>query len=137
MEIVIDASIVYRWYAIDDYSDLAIRIRDDHLEGKFELSSLNIMPYEVLETIRFLASSVQESKLKDIGESIYLYGIKMHSFNEVYELACSISFAEGITILDSSYLALAIKLKTKLYTVNEAYRDLREKYSENLNFITL
>ena len=36
--IVIDASVAVKWFNIEEYSDLALKIRDKHIRGKVTLT---------------------------------------------------------------------------------------------------
>jgi len=51
--IVADASVVVKWFVEEDYTDEALRLRDDYVERALEIASPDLLPYEVLNALRY------------------------------------------------------------------------------------
>jgi len=118
--IVVDASVVAKWYLKERWRDNAINLRNDYVEGRIDLAAPSIMPFEVLNAIRYSRKDLKAEVLEGIAESLSLYGIKLYELKDEYaKKTARLSIEKNITIYDASYLALAIKLKTKLYTADE------------------
>lgn len=117
--IVVDASVVVKWYLIEEWREESILLRDDYIEGKVELIAPSIMPFEVLNAIRYSRREIPVKTLEDIAESLSLYNIKLyHLIRDYAKNVSRISLEYNITIYDASYVALAIQEKTLLYTAD-------------------
>ena len=118
--IVIDASVVAKWYINEDWREKSILLRDDYIEGKVELIAPSIMPFEVLNAIRYSRRKISIKTLEDIAESLSLYNIKLYNLIGDYAKNVSrISLKYNVSIYDASYIALAIQEKTLLYTADK------------------
>ena len=119
MEVVVDASVVVKWFLIEEFREQAIHLRDDYIEGKIELISPTILPFEVLNAIRYSSKGIKKDQLEGVGKSLLHYGIKLLSFNEERLLETTeIAREDDITIYDSAYIALAKMMQTNLYTAD-------------------
>lgn len=119
MEVVADASVVAKWYLIEDYRKEAIKLRDDFISGFIEITSTSIMPFEVLNAIKW-SKNTQTKNLGEIAESLNDYDIKLYGMNEIFEKTASISTENNISVYDASYIALSLKLNAALYTADES-----------------
>jgi len=118
--IVVDASVVVKWYLDEEWREESIILRDDYIEGKVELIAPSIMPFEVLNAIRYSKRQIPMKTLEDIAESLSLYNIKLYNLIRDYAKKVSrISLEYNITIYDASYIALAIQERTLLYTADK------------------
>jgi predicted nucleic acid-binding protein len=119
MEVVVDASVVVKWFLIEEFREQAIQLRDDYIKGKIELMSPAIMPFEVLNAIRYSSKGIKKDQLEGVGKSLLHYGIKYLSFNEERLLKTTeIAIEDDITIYDAAYIALAKMMQTNLYTAD-------------------
>lgn len=119
-QIVVDASVVAKWYLIEEYREQALKIRDDYIEGKITLASPTLMPFEVINAIRYSKKKISTQKLKEIAKSIQLYGIQLHELTGTYaNLTIETALENNISIYDASYIALAKHLKTITYTADQ------------------
>ncbi|HEW94003.1 PIN domain nuclease [Candidatus Geothermarchaeota archaeon] len=118
--IVADASVVAKWFLKEEWRDNAINLRNDYVEGRIDLAAPCIMPFEVLNAIRYSKREIETEVLEGIAESLSLYGIKLYELKGDYaKKTVKLSIRKNISIYDASYLALAIELKAKLYTADE------------------
>lgn len=129
--IVVDASVVAKWYLIEEWRPHAISLRNDYVEGKINLIAPSIMPFEVLNAIRFGKKDLEAEVLEGIAESLSLYNIKLYDLKGEYaRKVAKLSIDAGITVYDASYLALAIDSRTTLYTADEKLIEKLDKESK-------
>ena len=117
---VADASVIAKWFLVEAYRDDAVRLRDDFVSGKLSLSSPALMPFEVINVVKFSSKSTQVSRVKAVGKSLSFYGITLHHLKHEYlDLSAEVSSRNDVTIYDASYIALAEHLQSVLYTADE------------------
>lgn len=130
-KVVLDASVVAKWYLIEKYSDEALRFRDAHVSGKLLIAAPSLLTYEVLNALRCSGAYSKEELVK-AAESLDKYGLEIWELKgRLKEEAARLSFELGVTVYDASYIALASTLKTSLYTADE---ELAEK-ARTLNIV--
>ncbi len=119
MRIVLDASVVVKWFVEEEYSDIAILIRDRYVDGYIDIHSPSLMTYEVLNALKYSGEFGVEELWK-VVEALNDYQFRLHDLTpEMGRLAVEISLMHGVTIYDASYVALAKLLDAPLYTADE------------------
>jgi len=118
-EVVIDASVVVKWFVREEWSEEAEALRDDYAAGSIDLASPAIMPFEVLNALKY-SGAFGEDELVEASEiledlQVTLYELKGDYARETVKLA----MRKGITIYDASYVALAIVRDCVLWTADE------------------
>ncbi|MCX8188224.1 MAG: type II toxin-antitoxin system VapC family toxin [Nitrososphaeria archaeon] len=115
--LVVDSSVVVKWYVLEEFRSEALAIRDDYLNGLFRLAAPSLMVYEVVNAVRYSRKDIQPEKLKAICESLAKYGFDLYELKGEYaNLTIDIAIENNITVYDASYIALAQYLDTSLYT---------------------
>ncbi|MEM2941687.1 MAG: type II toxin-antitoxin system VapC family toxin, partial [Thermoproteota archaeon] len=72
-DLVLDASVIVKWFSIEEDSDIAVEIRDKHVEGVLSIVSPDLALYEVVNALRYNPAFNTEdlkravSNLMDIG----------------------------------------------------------------------
>ena len=119
-EIVVDASVVVKWFIVEEDREKALRIRDDYIEGRMTLSAPSLMPFEVMNAVRYARKDIGVERLTQIAKSLSLYGIRLHSLlrEEYAEKTINTALNNNISVYDASYVALAEHLQTILYTAD-------------------
>ena len=124
---VIDTSVVAKWFVEEDERDKSILVRNQLLSGKISLVAPRLLIYEMgnVFTLNTNLNSKEISdalrSLVDIGLEIYVMG-----FDEL-EMATKISRKFNITFYDAVFASLAKILDTKLVTADKSLtRKLRE-----------
>jgi len=121
----VDASVIVKWYVLENERAQALQLRDDYLDGKVKLVSPAIMPFEVLNVIRHAQRGMKSTTLASIASSIQLYGIALYGFEDGYtKILAETSVDNDITIYDACYVALANYLDSVLYTADKRLIDM-------------
>lgn len=128
-DIVVDASVVAKWYIPEKDHERARKLRDDYLEGKRDLIAPALMPFEVVNALKY-SGHYEGERLVEAADTLSEYGIELvphHKAGSAAEIANELD----ITVYDASYVALAQEFETKAYTADSRLLDsLEGKYSE-------
>ena len=118
-EIVIDASVVVKWFIEEIDSDKARFLRDKFIDGKIELIVPSLLYFEVLNALKY-SQLFDLSELEDAGESLENYGFKVITIkNEIRKHMIKVAVDHSISIYDASYLGLSIGLGKTFCTADE------------------
>ena len=118
-KVVADASVIVKWYVDEIYSKNARKLRDEFINGSVEIMSTELMPYEVLNALKY-AKLFKKDELIMVSKSLTLYGFRLYPLTgKLAERTVEIAMEKDITIYDASYVALAKEQKAKLYTADE------------------
>ena len=128
-EIVVDTSVVVKWYIPEQHHEQARALRDAYLDGEFDLVAPALMPFEAVNALKY-SGHYEGERLEEASKSLAEYGIDLVSFNKtgsVTEIANDLD----ITVYDAAYIALAQNHDTKAYTADGNLLDnLKGDYSE-------
>ncbi len=117
--IVIDASIVVKWFIEEIDSDKARLLRDKFIDGKIELTVPSLLYFEVLNALKY-SKLFDPSELNDAGESLENYGFKVITIkNEMRKHMIKVAVDQELSIYDASYLGLSICLGIIFCTADE------------------
>ncbi len=118
-KVVVDASVVVKWYNAEDYTENALALRGDYASRRLDLMAPYLMVYEVGNSLRynpdFGADDVTSALHNLLAMQINLIPLD----EEVSELAVNFAYKFGITVYDAAYLAIAEKEKAPFYTADE------------------
>ena len=118
-EIVIDASVVVKWYIKEIDSDKALLLRDRFIGGMVELYVPPLLYFEVLNALKY-SQLFKTNELEDAGESLENYGFKVITIkNEIRKEMIQIATKYDLSIYDASYLGLSIGLDMLYCTADE------------------
>ncbi|MEM2906089.1 MAG: type II toxin-antitoxin system VapC family toxin, partial [Candidatus Bathyarchaeia archaeon] len=127
--IVVDASVVVKWFVQEEGSEEALVIRRKYIEGEAEIIAPELLLFETLNALRY-KGLFTEPEIKRIAESLDAYAFNLHSLRGEYAAqAIQVAFENNITIYDSSYVSLAVREAGQMYTGDqELIQKLREPY---------
>ncbi|MBN1802548.1 MAG: type II toxin-antitoxin system VapC family toxin [Candidatus Lokiarchaeota archaeon] len=74
--VIIDASVVVKWFIEEEGSEIARTIRDKFVEGKIEFIVPSLLYFEVLNALKY-SKLFPLNELNDAGESLENYGFLM------------------------------------------------------------
>lgn len=118
--IVVDTSVIIKFFFPEKGSDNAIQLRQDHLERKITLYSRDLLLYEFTSALRNY-TSVEISSNDFALASQTLASLKLQiiplDYRELSELFL-LSKKLSLSIYDCSYILLAKKLRAPLYTAD-------------------
>lgn len=105
--LVLDASVVVKWYCEEKDSDKALEIRKMYRENNVNIIVPNLLFYEVINAIRF-NSDISEKAKKRIANNLLAIGFDtiVPSRNQYLE-ALSFALNKDLTIYDSIYYVIA------------------------------
>src|SRR2546422_4793239 len=116
---VADASVVAKWFLEEADSEPARRLRDDFLEGIVRLRAPSILPFEVLDALRFHPRFLRPS-LPEAARGLARAGIPTVPLFGVFLVRPGNgSTRDDFTIYDPSYIALAELNQCPFISVDE------------------
>ncbi|RLE95894.1 MAG: PIN domain nuclease [Thermoprotei archaeon] len=118
-EIVVDASVVVKWFVEEEYSREARLLRDAYVDGLIDITAPSLLPYEVLNALKY-SGAFGEEELEEVAKTLEDFQFTLLNLQgELAAKSIEIAMRKGLTIYDASYLALALILGTMLYTADE------------------
>ena len=128
-EIVVDTSVVVKWYIPEQHHEQARALREEYLDGTFDLVAPALMPFEAINALKY-SGHYEGNRLEEAAKSLHRYGIELIPFSNTGPVV-KIANTLDITIYDAVNIALAQKLETKAYTADGNLLDaLKGEYSE-------
>lgn len=117
--IVLDASVIVKWFIDENNSDKAEIIKEQFINEKINIIIPSLLYYEVLNVLKY-SKLFKLDELNLVGESIENYGFNAVVIkDEIREKMVEIAINHDISIYDASYIALAEKFNTQLITADE------------------
>lgn len=116
-KLVVDASVVVKWYIPERDHAAALALREDYLDGDVDLFAPSLLPFEVINALRY-SGDYDGDSLVAAAQSITDYGIELRSFADAGDIATTANELD-IAIYDASYLALAATIDSPAYTADE------------------
>jgi predicted nucleic acid-binding protein len=118
-EIVVDASIVVKWFIEEKHSNKANIIREKYINGDIELIVPSLMYFEVLNALKY-SKLFELSELDDAAESLEKYGFNTVTIKKnLRKNMIKIAVDHKLSIYDASYLALSLGLGKIFCTADE------------------
>jgi len=125
MNLVVDASVLIKFYVPEILSD-----RAERLLAKVEQQDIDLLAPDLicLEAGNILwkkqrLKELTRSEVEEITEAILSLPLKIEASKSLLPLAVNIAIAYGITVYDASYLSLAKVYETTLMTADRKHCD--------------
>jgi predicted nucleic acid-binding protein len=129
--LVLDTSIVLKWYKEEEYTEIALKIKKDFVEGLNEIIVPDLVLYEMANVLRF-TDGFNERLIKKSLESFIDLGVDIVIPTiEMISLATKLSYKYKITVYDAIFIALS-KIINGIFVT--ADKKLYEKVKE-LKFV--
>ena len=128
-EIVLDSSVVVKWFSTETKSDEALKFLDSFIEGKVELTISEILICEVGNALRY-KPDYDTQKWKTALTQLFNLHMNVTHLNEnlTYRTG-EIAYVGEITFYDALPIAIAENKKTVCITADEEtqYKKLQPK----------
>lgn len=130
--LVLDTSIIYKWFIDEEYSKPALEIRELVASSKYSIVIPDLLIYELSNALRYNTDYSNE-EIKEAIRSLYDMEIDIVApVIEILESSIDIARASDITIYDAYYISLAEEIGYHFITAD---RKLFDKVS-SLDFIS-
>jgi predicted nucleic acid-binding protein len=121
--IVVDASVIVKWFVNEEYTEKSLALRQSYLDKKIDIVCPQLLPFEVLNALRY-NPEFGEEQVKVASEALRKYQLWLYPvLGELAGICVKNSFSFGISLYDSSYISLAEYLDAKLYTADRRVLD--------------
>ncbi len=118
--VVLDASVIAKWYNKEEYSDKAIEIREKYINGLFDIKEPVLALYEVSNAIYKNNQLSVEDAMRAVESLMILIGVAIEPpSNEDIKEAIKIARSLKISFYDSSYIQITKKYNSTLVTADD------------------
>lgn len=115
--VVVDASVVVKWYVPERDHEAARAVRDAYLDGVVDLLAPSLLPFEVVNALRY-ADLFDDEQLEEAAATLPDYGIEFVPVRRLDAVPAAATTADT-SVYDAAYLALAAARDCWLYTADE------------------
>ena len=133
MELILDASVVIKWFLKEKLSEEAFKYQERHLEGVVSLVAPSLLPFELINVLCTKSDLSPEGVLGFVNV-FYFTGITEYFLTkELAQATAKLSEEYKISAYDAAYVALAQNLGCPFITADKKlYRKVR-----SLKFVKL
>jgi len=128
--IVIDTSVVLKWYLVDEeYSQKALSILDKYVSNEIDILAPSLLEYEVINglVIAKKRGRIQEKKILTAIDGFMSLEIKLINLSLYYPRVIHYSKIYNRSAYDASYLALADDEGISLVTADKGLYNVVKK----------
>lgn len=115
-DIVVDASVVAKWYIPEQDHEPARTLRDEYLDGRHDLLAPALLPFEVVNALKY-SGHYEGDRLVEASTTLPEYGLTLKAYGDLGPVA-SVAVDLDLTLYDASYLALAQTTDATVYTAD-------------------
>jgi len=134
--VVLDASVVVKWFVEEQHTEKALEIRKSYLARKIIIACPQVLPFEVLNALRF-NPEFGEEQLKIASDALERYQLRLYPIlGEMAHMCVRNALNFGISIYDASYISLAEHLGSKLYSADEKLLDRVGKLEDRVAHVS-
>lgn len=117
--VVVDASVITKWFVQEEYSINALKLRGDYINRLIDIAAPELLPFEVINSLRY-NPEFGEKDTKESAKALERYSLWLSPIlGKLAEKTIENALKYGITIHDSSYLSLAELENKTFYTADE------------------
>jgi predicted nucleic acid-binding protein len=118
--LLLDTSVVMKWFVSEEKSQRAWQIQTDYLNGRCDLSVPELLLYEVANALKFTSSLLTGEKIKEKIESLIKLKINIYPFDYgILLLSVDLAVERDLTIYDAYFLTLARETESIFITSDE------------------
>ena len=135
--IIIDASVITKWFIEENDSDKAEMLKLQFLNGEIDLIAPSLIYYEVLNALKY-SNLLNQDKMNIAAESLENYALKISPIQgKTRKTMIDLAIKHRLSIYDASYLALSIILNGTFITADAKIKKnvpkIIKKYIFDLN----
>lgn len=114
---IVDASVVIKWFVPEVHSDAARQL----LQTTDQYLAPDLLFPEVGNVIwkKVRRDELSPRQGRDLALDISKVAVETVPARSLFEDACDMAIATGLTVYDATYVALAARLETKMITADE------------------
>jgi len=132
-DLVVDSSVVIKWFSDEEDTEKALKIREDFLKGKNIIAVPDIQIYEIANALRYKKNITMEEVIAYTRSLIDIGMVIVIPTADTIKSAVEVAFQHDITIYDAYFISLAKELNFSFITADEKlYRKI-----EKLKFVNL
>jgi predicted nucleic acid-binding protein len=121
--LVLDASVIVKWFCEEEYTDIALRLRDRFFVGELTIVVPELMFYEVSNAMRYNGVLSISEKLGVIDD-LFSIGFDVVAADEgILSEAMNSALETNTTIYDNIYLAVGRSKRCRLITADKVFQD--------------
>ena len=118
---VVDASVAVKWFVEEEFTRQALRVIEDYESQYVDIRSMQSMPFEVLNALRY-NPELGETEIEKAADALSRLRIALYPvLGDLKELCMKAAFKHGLSVYDASYLSLSRLLNSSLYTADEKF----------------
>jgi len=127
MLLVLDASVILKWFLEEEYSDVALKIRENFYREIYRIIEPDFLLYEFVNVLRYNPVYTEEDVVKAVNSLIEADIDIVLPTVELLEVAVNIAKRYDVTVYDAIYIALA-KLISGVYITadKKLYKKVKE-----------
>jgi len=116
--LIVDASVVLKWFIPEEGTEDALKLRDRHLRGHCVLAAPELLSYEVANVLRYHPDISDDMVREDI-EALFDIGLVLVPTSvSLLDTAVRIARRFNISVYDASYLALGMEVNAPVITAD-------------------
>ncbi|MGD0805429.1 MAG: type II toxin-antitoxin system VapC family toxin [Candidatus Bathyarchaeia archaeon] len=117
-KVVVDASVAFKWFVEEQDSSAARVLAGDYGAGRVDIASVELLPFEVLNALRYAPDSGLED-LRKAALALDKLGLDLRPLSgELAGRCVENSLRYGISVYDSAYLSLGELEGESVYTAD-------------------
>lgn len=126
-EVVVDASVIVKWFSEEEGTEQALQVRHDHINGAKFIIALDLIIYELSNALRF-KPGFDSAKVGRAMADIFSMQIDLITPSEDLIKRCSnLAFRFGITVYDACYIALGELMGSRVLTSDKRFYGLAKR----------
>src|SRR3990167_731214 len=116
--IILDSSVIAKWFFTEENSKLALRIKNDFSEGLISIAAPLLLYYEINNLLKTAVKSFRVDPHEALGvyNAFLELDIILYSSEELMRHTLKIAIDRDLSSYDASYVALADHLNMPFYT---------------------
>ena len=118
-EVVLDSSVVVKWFSTEIKTDEALKLRDSYVQGSLKLSVSEVLIAEVGNALRYKPDYDKEKLRKALSSLLGLHLSIIHLTENIVTRTVEIAYEGKVTFYDALPVALAEHQKAICITADE------------------